>query len=80
MLLIRKKAKEYGTCKLAEGGDVKGKVILIIEDVVSTGGAIIDVVNGLRKLGAEVNDVICIIDRKSSRAHARYASCGYKTS
>ncbi len=65
MLLIRKKAKDYGTCKLAEGGEVKGKVILIIEDVVSTGGAIIDAVNELRKLGAEVNDVICVIDRES---------------
>lgn len=46
---VRKKAKEYGTCKLAEGADVEGKKVLIIEDVVTTGGAIIDGVRELRK-------------------------------
>ncbi len=64
-LFIRKKAKDYGTCKLAEGGEVKDKKILIIEDVVSTGGAIIDAVNELRKLGAIVDYVLCVIDRES---------------
>jgi orotate phosphoribosyltransferase len=64
-LFIRKKAKDYGTCKLVEGGEVNDKNILIIEDVVSTGGAIIDAVNDLRKIGAIVNDVICVIDRES---------------
>jgi orotate phosphoribosyltransferase len=39
---VRKKAKEYGTCKLAEGADVNGKSVCIVEDVVTTGGAIID--------------------------------------
>jgi orotate phosphoribosyltransferase len=38
---VRKKAKEYGTCKLAEGAGVKNRNICIIEDVVTTGGQII---------------------------------------
>jgi len=38
---VRKHAKEYGTCKLAEGADIKDKNVCIIEDVVSTGGQII---------------------------------------
>lgn len=41
-LFVRKKAKEYGTCRLAEGGEVCGRKLLIVEDVVSTGGAILE--------------------------------------
>ena len=46
-LFVRKEAKEYGTCKLAEGGDIKGKALVIVEDVVTSGGAIIDAVKEL---------------------------------
>lgn len=60
---VRKEAKEYGTCKLAEGADVKGKKVLIIEDVVTTGGAIIDGVRELRKRGAIIDSVLCVIQR-----------------
>ena len=60
---VRKKAKEYGTCKLAEGADVAGKRVCIVEDVVTTGGAIIDGVVELRKLGAVIDTVICVIHR-----------------
>ena len=35
---VRKEAKTYGTCLLAEGGDIEGKRLLVVEDVVSTGG------------------------------------------
>jgi orotate phosphoribosyltransferase len=64
-LFVRKAAKEYGTCKLAEGGSVEGKSILIIEDVVTSGGAILQAVSELRELGAMVSDVVCVIDRES---------------
>ena len=60
---IRKKAKEYGTCKLAEGADVTGKKVCVVEDVVTTGGAIIEGVSEMRKLGAIVDTVICVIQR-----------------
>ena len=60
---IRKKAKEYGTCKFAEGTSVIGKKICIIEDVVTTGGAIIKSANMLREIGVEVDKVICVIQR-----------------
>ena len=60
---VRKKAKEYGTCKLAEGADIKGKKVCIIEDVVTTGGQVVSSANDLRERGAIVEDVICVIDR-----------------
>ncbi len=62
-LFVRKKAKEYGTCKLAEGQPVAGKKITLIEDVITTGGAVRDATNALRELGAVVETVVCAIDR-----------------
>lgn len=61
---VRKKAKEYGTMKLAEGADIAGKKVCVIEDVVTTGGQVIESVRQLRKLGAEITDVLCVIDRE----------------
>ncbi len=62
-LFVRKQAKEYGTCKLAEGPDVDGRRVTIIEDVITTGGAVRDATNALRAAGAIVDTVICAIDR-----------------
>lgn len=74
---VRKKAKEYGTCKLAEGSDVAGKNVLIVEDVVTTGGAIIDGVRELRKKGAKIDSVVCVIQR-SEKATEILAKEGLK--
>lgn len=63
-VFVRKRAKDYGTCKIAEGVDVKGKEILVVEDVVTTGGQIGLSVKDLREMGALVNNVICVIDRE----------------
>ena len=65
VLFVRKKAKEYGTCKIAEGGQVRGRKLLIVEDVVTSGGAILDAARALREEGAELDGVVCVIDRES---------------
>ncbi|MGN6781112.1 MAG: orotate phosphoribosyltransferase [Marmoricola sp.] len=62
-LFVRKKAKEYGTCKLAEGPDVAGRRITLVEDVITTGGAVRDATRALREAGATVTTVVCAIDR-----------------
>jgi orotate phosphoribosyltransferase len=62
-LFVRKQAKEYGTCKLAEGPDVSGRRVTLIEDVITTGGAVRDATNALRAAGAVVEVVVCAIDR-----------------
>ena len=64
-LFVRKHAKEYGTCKSVEGGAVKGKKIVIIEDVVTSGGAVIHAISDLRKQGGDILCVICVIDREA---------------
>ena len=62
-LFVRKNAKDYGTCKLAEGPPVAGRRVTIIEDVITTGGAVRDAVGELRAAGAVVEVVVCAIDR-----------------
>ncbi|HET6627057.1 MAG TPA: orotate phosphoribosyltransferase [Nocardioidaceae bacterium] len=62
-LFVRKKAKEYGTCKLAEGPEVTGRRVTLVEDVITTGGAVRDATRALRDAGAIVEVVVCAIDR-----------------
>ena len=67
-LFVRKKAKEYGTCKLAEGPDVAGRRVTLVEDVITTGGAVRDATQALRNAGAVVDVVLCAIDRSPAGA------------
>ncbi len=62
-VFVRKEAKEYGTCKFAEGFDVKGKNVCVIEDVVTTGGQVVLSTQDIRSLGAQVKHVLCVIHR-----------------
>jgi orotate phosphoribosyltransferase len=64
-LFVRKEAKAYGTCRLAEGGDLAGKHLVIIEDVVTSGGQILLSAKDLREAGAIVDTVLCVIDREA---------------
>jgi orotate phosphoribosyltransferase len=74
-VFVRKQAKAYGTCKLAEGGDISGRKLLVIEDVVTSGGQILLSVAELRARKAVVEDVLCVIDRESG-GRARLAAEG----
>jgi orotate phosphoribosyltransferase len=62
-LFVRKQAKTYGTGKLAEGGDPAGRQVVLIEDVITTGGQVVAGATALRDLGASVTTVVCAIDR-----------------
>jgi orotate phosphoribosyltransferase len=62
-LFVRKEAKTYGTCKLAEGPDVSGRRVTLVEDVITTGGAVRNAAVALREAGATVETVVCAIDR-----------------
>jgi orotate phosphoribosyltransferase len=69
-LFVRKKAKDYGTCRLAEGGEVSGQHLVVIEDVVTTGGQVLLSCAELRELGATVDTVLCVIDREAGGPEA----------
>jgi orotate phosphoribosyltransferase len=63
-VLVRKEAKAYGTAKLAEGPDVAGRRLLVVEDVITTGGQVVKSTEDLRARGAIVDAVLCVIDRR----------------
>jgi orotate phosphoribosyltransferase len=60
---VRKEAKTYGTCRLAEGRDVAGARVTLVEDVITTGGAVRAAALALRAQSARVSTVLCAIDR-----------------
>jgi orotate phosphoribosyltransferase len=62
---VRKQAKPYGTRRLAEGLDVEGRRLVVVEDVVTSGGAVVDSCRALRAEGAEVAVALCVIDREA---------------
>lgn len=64
-VFVRKAAKTYGTCRLAEGGEVAGQRIAVIEDVVTSGGQVIESCRELRDRGADIAVVLCVIDREA---------------
>ncbi|MCX7929799.1 MAG: orotate phosphoribosyltransferase [Chlorobi bacterium] len=61
---VRKKAKEYGTCKLAEGASIEGRRTVVVEDVVTSGGQVVESITALRAGGAIVDTALCVIDRQ----------------
>jgi orotate phosphoribosyltransferase len=67
---VRKEAKTYGTAQLAEGTDIVGKHVTVVEDVITTGGQVVLSTNDLRALGAIVTDVLCVIDRSPDHGAA----------
>ncbi|MBM2817058.1 MAG: orotate phosphoribosyltransferase [Ignavibacteria bacterium] len=70
LVFVRKHAKEYGTCKFAEGHNIEGKVVVAIEDVVTSGGQLLQSVDDLRQLGAQISVALCVIDRQAGGSEA----------
>ncbi len=64
-VFVRKAAKPYGTCRLAEGGEVGGRRIAVIEDVVTSGGQVIESCRELRSREADIATALCVIDREA---------------
>lgn len=65
VVFVRKKAKSYGTCRIAEGmPTLEGMEICIVEDVITTGGQVVMSTEDLRALGAKVSNAVCVISRQ----------------
>jgi orotate phosphoribosyltransferase len=67
---VRKEAKPYGTRRLAEGADIEGRQVLVIEDVVTSGGQVVVSTAELRAAGAIVEHALCVIDREAGGPEA----------
>jgi orotate phosphoribosyltransferase len=75
---IRKEPKAYGTCRYAEGASLQGKRFILVEDVVSSGGAIIDALAKLKAdgIGSRIG---AVRDRPPDRGHRSPSSGGPDT-
>ena len=60
---VRKQPKDYGTRLQVEGGEIESRRVAVVEDVVTSGGAVVDGVDALRAAGAVVETALCLILR-----------------
>ena len=74
MVLIRNQKKDYGTARQLEGKLEPGDRVLIVEDVATTGGQVLEAANVLRQAGATVAGIVAVIDRQEgAREHIEQA-------
>lgn len=69
-LIVREAAKEYGTANRLEGSFEPGETVCVIEDVVTSGGALAEAVAALREAGLVVRNAVCVVDREEGGADA----------
>ena len=69
-LIVRKAAKEYGTSKRVEGAYEEGDKVCLIEDVVTSGGALLESVSALREAGLVIETAVCVVDREEGGPEA----------
>jgi orotate phosphoribosyltransferase len=62
---IRKERKSYGTCNYAEGVSLIGKKVVIIEDIITSGSAVIDALEKMKQDKINIVGIICVIDRNA---------------
>lgn len=64
MIYPRKEAKDYGTAKLIEGKFEPGETAVVLDDVITDGGAKLEAVKPLEEAGLKIKDVVIILDRE----------------
>ncbi len=69
-VIVRKEAKEYGTANRIEGPYDEGECVCLVEDVVTSGGALLDSLAALRAAGLLVHTAVCVVDREEGGADA----------
>jgi orotate phosphoribosyltransferase len=75
-ILVRKEAKGHGTGKYIEGPVKPGDEVVIVEDVVTTGGSSLEAIERVEAFGLKVKRVVAIIDRMEGGAK-NFAAKGY---
>ncbi len=76
-VLIRNQKKEYGTAKQMEGELKKGERVLLVEDVLTTGGQVLEAARTLADAGATVTRIVAVIDRMEG-ARENIEGAGYE--
>jgi orotate phosphoribosyltransferase len=69
-IIVRSETKEYGTGNRIEGPFERDDVVCVLEDVVTSGGALAEAVSALRDAGLVVRHAVCVLDREEGGADA----------
>ncbi len=77
-VFIRKEAKNHGTKSLVEGGDIKNKKIILIEDMVSTGASSLKAVKEIKKAGGMIKDCLVIVSYDFKEGKDNFKNAGVK--
>jgi orotate phosphoribosyltransferase len=75
-IIVRNSKKDYGTSKLVEGTLKKGDVVLLVEDIATTGGQVMEAAKVITEAGATVKKIVAVIDRKQG-ARENITAAGY---
>jgi orotate phosphoribosyltransferase len=76
-IIIRNSKKDYGTSKMIEGVLNKDDVVLLVEDIATTGGQVLEAAKIITGAGAKVKKIVAVIDRKQG-AGENITNAGYK--
>jgi len=76
-VIIRNSKKGYGTGKMVEGVLKAGDVVLLVEDIATTGGQVCEAAKIITEAGAAVKKIVCVIDRRQG-ASENITQAGYK--
>ena len=75
---VRSGAKDHGRQNRIEGKLEKGQKVVVVEDLISTGGSVLEVVDALKEEGAEVLGIVSIFTYGMKKASDRFAAAGVK--
>lgn len=78
MVYVRSKAKEHGRGNQIEGKYAAGQKVVVVEDIVSTGGSSIVAVEALRAAGCDVLGVVCVYTYNLPKAEDAFAAANVK--
>jgi len=76
-LIVRNSKKGYGTGKMTEGVLKDNDVVLLVEDIATTGGQVLEAAKVITEAGAKISEIVCVIDRKQGAAE-NITGAGYK--
>jgi orotate phosphoribosyltransferase len=76
-IIIRNSKKGYGTGKMVEGKLNVGDTVMLVEDIATTGGQVLEAAKIITESGAKVKKIVCVIDRKEG-ACENIKKAGYK--
>jgi len=69
-MIVRGETKEYGTANRIEGPFEPGELVCLVEDVVTSGGALAEAVSALRAAAVVVRTAVCVVDREEGGSDA----------